>query len=78
MQIFIGGNGNITGGYDGPEACPINHAFGMIHLGGVLGHSLPENFENLDPWKHIFLDFGTNLNTVNTDKQISHNKASVN
>ena len=60
MQIFIGGNGNITGGYDG------------------LGAFTPENFENFDSWKHVFLDFGTNLNTVNTDKQISHNKASVN
>ena len=36
MQIFIGRNGNITGGYEGPEAQLIV-PLGMIHIGGSGG-----------------------------------------
>ena len=56
---------------------------------GIREHAPPENYENLDSRKHVFLDFGAKIDPiggiwnlelfpVNTDKQISHNKASVN
>ena len=61
----------------------MGRAFGTIRLSGVRGHAPPENFENLDSRKHVSLilvqilsHFGHfKLFPVNTDKQISQNKA---